>query len=390
MPPKKKRCAPPLSKPGIGKQHLLDHFSQLPPNGDFLNGHVLYLYSCKCNSTRSSTAKELLHLLPSGSLTSDKTISTFLDANIKRVVLGTLKKFRKLSCKAEFDSFCDICKKKFPCHPVVVTVDLQHDISHQEPEPKSLVLNPVPKSPLKTRQVANCANCKRLRDSRTEMRKKLTEMQRDKIVAIRNTKIQQKKKGAIKILNQSIKRKNEQIKCYKAKASALISAQKTMEKKHNLMKQYYKEKMSLQTNYDERISYLERKLAEQEEEKGQLQIDKMILEKKVQEMEDVSKATKLDGKSYTADIRMMVFDAIENQVPAKYIPKLIKNFFIRMMLTDIPHRSTVENMARELGSIAELQTAEALLENKKNTVGFEATTQEGTHTELRSDTFLGT
>lgn len=77
----------------------------------------------------------------------------------------------------------------------------------------------------------------------------------------------------------------------------------------------------------------------------------------------------------------MVFDAIENQVPMNNIPKLIEKFSIRngVTLPDIPHRSTVENMVRELGTIAELQTAEAILDNADCTIGFDATTQEGTH-----------
>ena len=36
-------------------------------------------------------------------------------------------------------------------------------------------------------------------------------------------------------------------------------------------------------------------------------------------------------------------------------------------------------MARELGAISELQTAEAVLANKNCTLGFDATTQEGVH-----------
>ncbi|KAK6186856.1 hypothetical protein SNE40_006122 [Patella caerulea] len=36
-------------------------------------------------------------------------------------------------------------------------------------------------------------------------------------------------------------------------------------------------------------------------------------------------------------------------------------------------------MARELGVIAELQAAETLHDNKNVTIGFDATTQEGTH-----------
>ena len=47
--------------------------------------------------------------------------------------------------------------------------------------------------------------------------------------------------------------------------------------------------------------------------------------------------------------------------------------------SDIPHRTTVEQMMRELGIISELQIAEIAFSTKSLTVGFDATTQEGVH-----------
>lgn len=63
------------------------------------------------------------------------------------------------------------------------------------------------------------------------------------------------------------------------------------------------------------------------------------------------------------------------------IPGLITKFAVRcgVTLKDVPNRTTVEAMARELGAVSELQTAEAIIENKDSTLGFDATTQEGTH-----------
>ena len=48
-------------------------------------------------------------------------------------------------------------------------------------------------------------------------------------------------------------------------------------------------------------------------------------------------------------------------------------------LTDVPQRSAIEFMTRELGVIAELQTAEVILDDHNITLGFDATTQEGIH-----------
>ena len=47
-------------------------------------------------------------------------------------------------------------------------------------------------------------------------------------------------------------------------------------------------------------------------------------------------------------------------------------------MEEVPHRTTVELMARELGAIAELQTAETALETSNTTFGFDAITQ-GVH-----------
>ena len=45
----------------------------------------------------------------------------------------------------------------------------------------------------------------------------------------------------------------------------------------------------------------------------------------------------------------------------------------------MPSRTTVEQMARELDSIADLKTAELIMKSKNVTLGFDATTQEGCH-----------
>ncbi|KAK6185673.1 hypothetical protein SNE40_007854 [Patella caerulea] len=79
------------------------------------------------------------------------------------------------------------------------------------------------------------------------------------------------------------------------------------------------------------------------------------------------------------EMRMMVYDAIVGQVPIVNIPGLTTKFAVRcgVTLKDVPNRTTVEAMARELGSFSELQSAEAIIENKDSTIGFDATTQEG-------------
>ena len=57
---------------------------------------------------------------------------------------------------------------------------------------------------------------------------------------------------------------------------------------------------------------------------------------------------------------MQVYDAIVNMVPTQNIPSLIESYAKRTgdKLSAIPCRTTVEQMARELDSLAVLKTAE--------------------------------
>ncbi len=244
MPPKKKRCPPPPNKPGIGQQHLLDNFSQLPTDGDFLNGHILYLYSCRCGSSWTKTVQEILSLLPTDSSTPDSCRTASLHAAIKRIVSRTLKKFHRLTNETEFRTFADICKEEFSLKPRQVTphLCLSLDDGHDE-LPKTPVKKLASKSPLKTRQLAKCKNCKQLNKRMIDMKRRQLELQRDRIIAIRNLRMKQKNKGAIKTLNQSIRRKNKQIEQYKTKATGYASAEKrlaSLEKKHRELKKYHK------------------------------------------------------------------------------------------------------------------------------------------------------
>ena len=82
-----------------------------------------------------------------------------------------------------------------------------------------------------------------------------------------------------------------------------------------------------------------------------------------------------------------MYDAIVDQVPTANIPHLINKFAMHcgVALSDIPHRTTVEKMTQKLGSIADLQTAEAIQANENSTLGFDATTQEGDNVTTRTN-----
>ena len=129
------------------------------------------------------------------------------------------------------------------------------------------------------------------------------------------------------------------------------------------------------------------KLQQELEEKNKLviQYENEILEQKEQleeiAKEKTEKETKVDKKTYSQNICMMVYDSIVNQVPTVNIPLLMQSYAKRHgeTLSSVPQRTTVEQMARELGSIGDLQSAEQQCKPKILTLGFDATTQEGMH-----------
>lgn len=117
-----------------------------------------------------------------------------------------------------------------------------------------------------------------------------------------------------------------------------------------------------------------------------LQSTKLELEERIVELEgeicsNSQIETKKDLKTYSNSTRMMVYDSLTNQVPTQNIPNLMESHCKRTghKLSTVPHRSTVEQMARELNVIADLKVAEMALKTKNLTLGFDATTQEGVH-----------
>lgn len=136
----------------------------------------------------------------------------------------------------------------------------------------------------------------------------------------------------------------------------------------------------LNDRQDATIADLQGKLREKNDAICQLQCDNMWLQDAVNDRQRDSKFKK-EEKQYPTEMRMLVYEAIVNNLPTKNIPTLISQFAKRtgVDIGDVPHRSTVEMMCRELGTISDFQVAEHMLENEDMTLGFDATTQEGVH-----------
>ena len=106
---KRRKVIKPNAKPGIIKQHLLDNFSMLPENNEFLNGHVLYLYVCLCESSRIRTVRELFSHLPSTTQhASESSVSSFLSCEMKKLVSRTLDSFCSSNSPRRGSDYCMI------------------------------------------------------------------------------------------------------------------------------------------------------------------------------------------------------------------------------------------------------------------------------------------
>ncbi len=109
-----------------------------------------------------------------------------------------------------------------------------------------------------------------------------------------------------------------------------------------------------------------------------LENDLLVMEEK-----DLESPFVKDDNRFNQTTRLFVYDAIVNQVPTQNIPTLLEKIAIRSGLkidkSAIPHRNTIEMMARELGAVSDLQVAETLMTENNITLGFDATTQEGVH-----------
>ena len=87
------------------------------------------------------------------------------------------------------------------------------------------------------------------------------------------------------------------------------------------------------------------------------------------------------GKQFPSDVRLMVYSCITCNVSTENVPLLIKSLAndFDVNMHDVPHRSTVEKMVKEMGVIASYQVAEFVMKNSNLTLGFDATTQEEVH-----------
>ena len=186
------------------------------------------------------------------------------------------------------------------------------------------------------------------------------------------SQINTQKLNRMKYLNQDISRKKagllkkgEQIHILRKKLAQpqdenceeLATTRKKLKAMSKKCKRLTKEKanssVSLSCNYIAISQFIElqENLRKKDETVGGLEDKILTLEDAIKSLKEESSMEK-EGKTYSMDMRFHVYDLLVNNVPTKNIPILIEKFTKRLGITveKVPHRSTVELMARELGS----------------------------------------
>ena len=194
----------------------------------------------------------------------------------------------------------------------------------------------------------------------------------------------------IKYLNQEIARKKmslakhqNRIRELRAKLckNELPLAKELAETKHKL-KNAKQEHKRLQNTFTQSAVNNERDMQKLKDEArvkdemiAHLENEKLCLEETVESLNCRESDLKKDGKTFSSDMRMLVYDSVVNHVPVKNIPVLLNQFAKRsgVILETVPHRSTVEFMTREPGVISDFQAAEVILRGENLTLGFDAT-----------------
>ncbi|KAK6183204.1 hypothetical protein SNE40_010731 [Patella caerulea] len=442
---KKRKLVNPAAEPGIARTYLDENFSDLPVVGnDLKNGHVLYIYITAGNKSRTETERFLKRHLPevnntfrSSSKLNSNIKSLVNQTLIKLKKLSVPEEFQAFSssCSQRFYLHVDTqCVS-----PVVVSTDppaldqvdentnsstttctsdshlsappltplvSSADIHVPTPDP-SLLTPPVTEvtaspPPHPSREVITPRKQKLKKRLKFVSASKSEQKERfSKKIKIMKQEIDKHKHIKIKQLNQQLKRKTKSI---ENKNEIIRDLQRKLKKTNTVNTSLNEENMKRLKRTHERLrkankvrrtgvaysSYsleqynqLKIKLNEKDRLIRTLENEKLELEDIVCELKKKNPVveTKKDGKTYSVDTRMEVFDFLVNKVPTENVSKLMTKIAERSggTLSDIPNRTTVEQMARELGIIADLQSSEVAMKTKNITLGFDATTQEGIH-----------
>nr|XP_047146751.1 uncharacterized protein LOC124819309 [Hydra vulgaris]XP_047146752.1 uncharacterized protein LOC124819309 [Hydra vulgaris]XP_047146753.1 uncharacterized protein LOC124819309 [Hydra vulgaris]XP_047146754.1 uncharacterized protein LOC124819309 [Hydra vulgaris] len=219
------------------------------------------------------------------------------------------------------------------------------------------------------------------------MRKRLTILENE--IAVKKRKHKEDLKGLrekakarpyrLKYLNQVIPRKEKIIHQLRKKLKENFLNIQLKKLQNQIF--YSKQQLTFtETKFFNQKTMLSQQLADKNSAILVLQNDILVLQEKLEDIQQVTQNTK-NEKCYSADIGTLIYVMLVCQVPTHSVPSLLHKIgeHTGYQFSQIPHRTTVEQMMRELGVLSDLQTAEIAFTTKDLTLGFDATTQEGVH-----------
>ena len=161
---------------------------------------------------------------------------------------------------------------------------------------------------------------------------------------------------SVKVLTQKVKKKNQQIRRLKAERTETAETSELRQRLKNCTRQCQRlQSKSANAAHTDNVKLTEMmtRLRSRDSYIRQLENDKLLLQERV-DATDVHRKMMKPGKAFDSDMRRIVYDGIVNQVPTRNIPVIISRFatHFSIQVDSIPHRSTVEMMAREIGVIA--------------------------------------
>ena len=158
----------------------------------------------------------------------------------------------------------------------------------------------------------------------------------------------------LKVLNQNLKRMDDEIKIPKEEPK--------LENAYMLLGNAKRKLKRLQHRSRESANELAAELKSQDDVIKNLRNVNMLLREKKAKIESAGKSRNVKpGKTWSPDtVRLMVYDVIRSEMPIRNIPGFISRFAIRsdVHIDYVPHWRTVEKMARELGVVADRPTVD--------------------------------
>ncbi|XP_033122099.1 uncharacterized protein LOC117121105 [Anneissia japonica] len=428
MPPKKKRKIAPSMPPTEGRVAFGERYSKIPDDAkDLLNGHLVLKFM-----ELKSVGSTLKYF-------ADHMGLKIAYHKVQSLVNRTVKKYKHFNREFEVTKLLAICDEKFSDFGNQTSTELPSSSSVLEPAPldpetssaetealievqsSSSVLQPTPLDPeippagtetltevpsslsllqptpvdpltvavrsLQRKRILTPFKKRLLQQNVTWreryrcLQKKYAEMRR------RNTKT---RKSAVQIKNKYLKQELNRMKdrLLKEKRKVdLISNTKERSAAKRKIKRLEKKKMVSVVQYDKILKEnkeLKKKLKEKDEalllrENKCLELEE-ALKDAVKEQEKMWNC-KRDGTTFSNETRELVYNMLNLGVPTQHIEELIvkSGSTFGYNVVNQPKRSSAENMARELGAISDFQCAQFMLASANLTLGFDATTQEGTH-----------